>query len=84
MVQVGEQSEELLAGEGDLWPWDLAKIIQARFPCVPMIAMSGYINESSTAVTETLRGIGVREVLRKPFDPLYLGAAVNHVPDPQG
>ncbi len=55
---------------------DLARRIQARFPCVATIAISGYINDNSTDVVETLRGIGVTEILCKPIDPFFLGPAI--------
>jgi two-component system response regulator HydG len=55
---------------------ELAKRIQARYPSLPMIAMSGYIADGSTDTVKTLDEIGITEILRKPFDPLMLGAAI--------
>ncbi len=55
---------------------ELAKRIQARYPSLPMIAMSGYIADGSTDVVKTLGDIGITEILRKPLDPFILGAAI--------
>jgi CheY-like chemotaxis protein len=56
---------------------DLAERIRAKFPSIPMIAMSAYITGDSTATIETLRGIGITELLRKPINALNLLPAVN-------
>jgi CheY-like chemotaxis protein len=51
---------------------ELAERIRAKFPSLPMIAMSAYITSESTATIENLRRIGVTEILRKPVDSLNL------------
>jgi CheY-like chemotaxis protein len=62
---------------------ELAKLIRARFPSIPMIAMSGYIGDDSTSVVSALHGAGVREILRKPIDRPALNNAVSAVLRPQ-
>ncbi len=55
---------------------ELARWIQARYPSLPMIAMSGYITDDSTDTVKTLLEIGITQILRKPLDPFILGAAI--------
>lgn len=55
---------------------DLARRIQADYPKTAMIALSGYLREDSMETVETLRGIGVTDILQKPVDPLHFERAV--------
>jgi CheY-like chemotaxis protein len=57
---------------------ELAQRIQARYPSLPMIAMSGYIADGSRDTIQTLHDVGITEILRKPLDPFLLGVAVRN------
>ncbi len=63
---------------------ELAERIRAKFPTLPMIAMSAYISSDSAATIENLRRIGVTEILHKPVNALNLLPAVNRTLRPRG
>ena len=56
---------------------ELAKRIRARFPSIPMIAMSGYISDDSSSVVAALHAAGVMQILRKPVDRQALQTALD-------
>jgi two-component system nitrogen regulation response regulator GlnG len=56
---------------------ELAERIRAKFPSLPMIAMSAYITRDSTATVENLRQLGITEIVSKPIGALNLLPAVN-------
>ncbi len=62
---------------------ELAKRIQAGFPSIPMIAMSGYIGDGSSSVVGALRAAGIKEILRKPVDRQALQTALDKVLAPR-
>ncbi len=62
---------------------ELAKRIQARFPSLPMVAMSGYIGDDSSSVVGTLHAAGIKEILRKPVDRQAIQTAVDKALQPR-
>jgi two-component system OmpR family response regulator len=55
---------------------ELARQIRARHPSTGMIAMSGYIRSDSTETIDSLRALGIKEILHKPLDTLDFETAV--------
>lgn len=56
--------------------FELAREIRAERPSLPIIIMSGYVNPQSTGAVETLRELGITQVLTKPMDRQNLDAAI--------